>query len=203
MTVAASLVPAQKPAKYQRTIILLRLTTTLLIATSAAALHAQEPAKPAAEEAKPLTKTQISEELNADYADLDADKDGKVTATEINSRLVKSAEAKLEEYRKARDETFAKLDVNKDGTISRAEFDEKAPLPKIKEPDATPFLAQFDANKDGAVSQDEFRSLTLANFDKLDANKDGTLSVAEQKGPAPAAAAKKKTTVKSTPAISR
>ena len=46
----------------------------------------------------------------------------------------------------------------------------------------------------------------MANFDKLDKNKDGTLSVAEQKAPATAAASKapaKKPTVKETPPIGR
>ena len=172
----------------------------LVAAALPAAASAQQAAKPA-NEAKPISRTEISNELDADYADLDGDKDGKVTAEEINSRLTKSAEAKLEVLRKARDEAFAKLDTNSDGSISRAEFDEKAPLPKIKEADAKPFLDQFDADKDGSVSKDEFRSPTLANFTRMDANKDGTLSLAEQK--ARAAAAKKAPPIKKTPVITR
>ena len=108
-----------------------------------------------------------------------AEKDGKVTPAEINTRLVKSAEAKIEVYRKEREAAFAKLDTNGDGTITKAEFEDKAKLPTIKEPDAKPFLDRFDTNKDGAISKDEFRAPTLANFDKTDKNKDGTLSVAD------------------------
>lgn len=156
------------------------------------------------EPAQPVTRTEISAELDADYADMDTDKDGKVTPTEINSRLVKSAEAKVEVFRKERDEAFAKLDTNSDGTISRAEFDEKAKLPTIKEPDAKPFLDRFDTNKDGAISKDEFRAPTLANFDKADKNKDGTVTPAERNS-APATTSKpaKKPTFKKTPAINR
>ena len=175
-----------------------------IVAALAGQAAAQEAAKPAAEEAKPISRTEISNELDADYADLDGDKDGKVTPQEINSRLVKSAEAKVDVLRKARDEAFARLDTDKDGAISRAEFDSKAPLPTIKDADAKPFLDQFDADKDGYVWKDEFRAPTLANFTKLDANKDGTLSLAEQKARASAAsAAKKAPTVKKTPAITR
>ena len=175
----------------------------LLAAAAPTIAPAQEAAKPAAEEAKPITRTAISDKLNADYADLDTDKDGKATAEEINARLLKGAEADLAILRKARDDAFAKLDTNADGSVSRAEFDERAPLPTIKDPDAKPHLDKFDADKDGAITQDEFRAPTLANFDRMDANKDGTLSVAEQKSPAPAATAKKKPAIKQTPAITR
>jgi hypothetical protein len=179
----------------------------MLVAAAAVApsiVLAQPSDKPAAaataEEPKPITRQQISDKLDNDYADLDADKDGKATADEINTRLRKGAEADLAVLRKARDDAFAKLDANADGSISRAEFDEKAPLPTIKDPDAKPHLDRFDTNKDGSITKDEFRALTLANFDKMDANKDGTLSVAEQKAPA---TAKKKPAVKQTPAITR
>ena len=166
-------------------------------------------AKPAAEEAKPVTRMSLSDKLNSDYADLDADKDGKVVLDEIKSRLTHKAEADLAVIKKARDDAFAKLDTNSDGNISRAEFESKAQLPTLKDPSemATANLGRFDANKDGSVTQDEFRAPTLANFDKMDLNKDGTLSVAEQKGTPRAAAAttanKKKPSFKSTPNLGR
>jgi hypothetical protein len=161
---------------------------------------------------KPITKDEISAKLDADYADMDADKDGKVTAAEIDARLLKSAEAKIEVLKKERDAAFAKLDTNGDGTISRAEFDEKAKLPTINPPNAKPFLDRFDANKDGAISQEEFREPTLANFASMDANHDGTVTPEEANAPektaatvAPATPAKpaKKPTFKNTPPINR
>jgi Ca2+-binding EF-hand superfamily protein len=160
---------------------------------------------------KAITKAEISAKLDSDYADMDADHDGKVTAAEIDARLVKSAEAKLEAIKKERDAAFARLDVNSDGNISRAEFEEKAKLPTIKKPDAQPFMAEFDANKDGAITLEEFRTPTLANFAAMDANHDGTVTPAEARAPAKTAAAApttpgkpaKKPTFKNTPPINR
>lgn len=180
-----------------------RVMIAVALAALAGTAVAQEAAKPAAEEAKPVARTELSDELNADYADLDTDKDGKVTEEEIKARLVRKAEADLTVLRKARDEAFAKLDTDSNGSISKAEFEARAPLPVIKDATerANANLTRFDADKDGSITQDEFRTPTLANFDKLDRNKDGTLSVAEQK--AQTATAAKKPPVKKTPPIGR
>lgn len=182
--------------------MLLRLATAALITAMPAAAFAQTTDKPPAEEAKPISRTELSDELNADFADLDADKDGKVTGEEIKARLLRKAEADLAVLKKARDDAFAKLDTNGDGSVSRAEFDDKAPLPTVKDPadKVASNLDRFDSDKDGTITQDEFRAPTLANFDKMDSNKDGTLSAAERTAPA---AARKKPAVKSTPAITR
>ena len=154
---------------------------------------------------KAITKEEISAKLDSDFGDMDGDKDGKVTAAEIDARLVKSAEAKIEALKKERDAAFAKFDANGDGTITRAEFDEHAKLPTIKEPDAKPFLERFDADKDGVITLEEFRGPTLANFAKMDANHDGTVTPAEANAPEKPAVAKpaKKPTFKSTPPINR
>ena len=175
-----------------------RVTAALTLAAMPALALAQTPA---GEEGKPITKAELSTKLDADYANLDADKDGKVTAAEINARLKTSAEAELEVIKKERDAAFAKFDTDGNGTITRAEFDARAKLPAIKDPDAKPFLARFDGNKDGTISKDEFRAPTLANFTKLDANKDGTISIAEQNAAATALA--KKPAAKTTPPIGR
>lgn len=175
-----------------------RLTAAAVLATIPAMALAQGAAT--ADQSKPVTRTELSTRLDSDYSDLDANKDGKVDSAEINARLVKSAEAELEMIKKERDAAFSKIDTDGNGSISRAEFDARAKLPTIKQPDAKPFLNRFDANKDGNISKDEFRALTLNNFDKLDKNKDGTLTVAEQNA---AAATAKKTTVRETPPIGR
>jgi hypothetical protein len=174
-----------------------RLTAAVLAASIPALALAQAPAE--TDEAKPVTRTELSSRLDEDYSDLDTNKDGKVDPAEINARLVKSAEAQIELIKKERDAAFAKIDTDGNGTISRAEFDARAKLPTMKEPNAKPFLDRFDANKDGTISKDEFRAPTISNFDKLDKNKDGTLSIAEQKAPTPP----KKAAVKETPPIGR
>ena len=181
-----------------------RLTIATAMAAMSAAALAQAPTK--ADEDKPVTRIELSNRLDADYADLDANKDGKVDAAEINARLKKGAEADLEIIRKERDATFAKFDSDGNGQISKAEFEAHAKLPTIKEPDAKPFLDRFDANKDGTISKDEFRAPTISNFERLDKDKDGTLSVAEQSSAStstPAKAPVKKAVVKETPPIGR
>ena len=160
------------------------IAPTLMMAIPPAAALAQEPAKPAEVE-KPISRAEVSAELDTDYADLDADNDGQVTVVEISARLTKSREARIERIRKERDAAFARLDSNGDGSISRAEFDERVKLPTISEPDPKPFLNRFDTNKDGVISKPEFSAPTLANFDWMDTNKDGTLTPAERKAKGP------------------
>ena len=174
----------------------------LLVAMPVAALAAQQEAKSDVE--KPVTKSEVSAKLDADYADMDTNKDGKLTAAEIDARLVKSAEAKIEMLKKERDAAFAKLDANGDGNISHAEFNEKAKLPTIKDADAKPFLDRFDANKDGEISLEEFRTPTMANFARMDLNHDGTVTPAEANAPDKTASVPaKKPTFKNTPSITR
>ena len=76
------------------------------------------------------------------------------------------------------DAEFARLDTNKDGQLSPAEFRAGAPAPRAKP--ASELLGQLDRNKDGKVTADEHRAAPLANFDRIDTNKDGTLSAQEQ-----------------------
>jgi hypothetical protein len=177
-----------------------RLTAAALLAATATPALAQAGAT---ETPVAVTKTEMSARLDTDYADLDANGDGKVDAAEIKARLKKGAEADLETIKKERDASFGRFDADKNGSISRAEFDARTKLPEIREAtdaDAKPVLDRFDANKDGNVTKEEFRAPTLANFEQLDKNKDGTLSVAEQQSPvAPA----RKTTVKETPPVGR
>jgi hypothetical protein len=174
----------------------------LLAALPMAAVAAQQDAKCDVE--KPVTKAEVSAKLDADYADMDSNKDGKLTAAEIDARLVKSGQAKIEIIKKERDAAFAKLDANGDGSISRAEFDDKARLPVIKDTDAKPFLDRFDANKDGEISLEEFRGPTLANFAQMDLNHDGTVTPAEANAPEKTASVPaKKPTFKNTPSITR
>lgn len=174
-----------------------RLTASLILAAIPGAAMAQEAAAPA--ESQPVTRAQISARLDSDYADLDINKDGKADAAEIEARLKRTSEAELEAIKKERDTAFTRFDTDGNGSISRAEFDARAKLPTIPQPNAKPFLDRFDTSKDGAISKDEFRAPTLANFDKMDANKDGTVSPAEGKSSAPA----KKVPVKESPPIGR
>ena len=187
-----------------------RMTAALILTALPAVTLAAQPEQKSEENSdveKPITKAEVSAKLDAEYADMDADKDGKVTAAEIDAKLVRSAEGQLEELKKEREAAFAKLDTNSDGNISRVEFDERYKLPTIKQPDAKPVLDRFDANKDGAITLEEFRGPTLTNFAAMDANKDGTVTPAEANAPVKTAATPakpaKKPTFKNTPSITR
>lgn len=190
----------------------LKLAAFMILVTAPAFAVAQPAADDAGSaDATSMTRSEISARLDSDYADLDADKDGKVTSEEISQRLIKSANAKIELLKKERDAAFAKLDSDGNGSISRDEFNERAKLPSVKDPDPKPFLARFDKDGDGMISREEFRAPTLANFEELDRNKDGTLSPDESGETKEAAAAQPaspakpaaKPAVKKTPPIGR
>ena len=76
---------------------------------------------------------------------------------------------------------FTKLDTNKDGQLSKAEFMAATPALKAR---VTPqqMIAQVDSNKDGKISLQEYEASPLGNFNKLDANHDGILEANELPG---------------------
>ena len=86
---------------------------------------------------------------------------------------------------------FARVDVNKDGQMSRAEietFQRAAALRIIAERNKAIFAA-LDADKNGQVSAAEFTKLAndnpkidVSNVLKIDGNKDGQISLAEHRG---------------------
>lgn len=126
-----------------------------------------------------ITRAQVSQQLDTEFKDLDANKDGKLSKAEIQaamSRRAAEAQAQVNAQAKA---VFDKLDTNHNGSISLAEFQasEKISLDPAKV-DAR--IAQLDTNKDGVVSADEYRNGTLAQFDKADTNHDGVISAADQ-----------------------
>lgn len=71
------------------------------------------------------------------------------------------------------------LDTNKDGKISREEFEAGRPDGKF---------ADFDKDGDGALSKEEYQAMFMARaqkmadrtFDRLDANKDGKIDASER-----------------------
>jgi Ca2+-binding EF-hand superfamily protein len=150
----------------------------LLCAMIPAAAVAQT--APAPQSAPAVTRAQVTAKLDADYANLDSDKNGKASKAEVEKRIATETAAELAALVQRRTESFNKMDGNKDGQISKAEFEIAVPMPKAPPANAAPVLARFDTNKDGVITAAEFRAPTLANFDQLDANKDGTLTAAEQ-----------------------
>jgi Ca2+-binding EF-hand superfamily protein len=80
---------------------------------------------------------------------VDADRNGAVSAAEIEASLKKAMERR-------RDRILADLDTNKDGAISRAELD--ASVDRM--------IAAADADRDGGVTLEEAKSYRLAKLRK-------------------------------------
>lgn len=155
----------------------------LAAATAAPAVQlaqAQTPQRPAqqAQAPKPMTKTDFTKTIDSRFTNIDTNKDGSLSGAEIGAVQTRAMQQAAVAQQQKLEAEFKKLDTNKDNQVSLAEF--KAALPPITARE-TPaqMLAQLDSNKDGKVSNAEYRTLPLANFDKMDANKDGTVTPQE------------------------
>ncbi|HMI39877.1 MAG TPA: hypothetical protein VK485_01445 [Sphingomicrobium sp.] len=165
--------------------LLLVLTASIVAMSSAPAANAQAPvtagkAGAAASGPKPIARTDIVRELNADYKNVDTNGDGAVVLSEIQAAQARSQKAADTIYDKRRDATFQKLDTNKDGQLSAAEFNAGSPPPQMKRPAPAAILQQLDANKDQKVTQAEFGAIMLGQFDRADTNHDGVVTPDEQ-----------------------
>lgn len=163
----------------------LRFTAGVLALAFAGAALAQTAPK-AAEPPRSLTRTQVAEQIDAEFKRLDSNSDGKISKTEIQSAVDKMTSNTAAEIKKRQDEEFSKLDKDKNGQLSLAEYEAGVTI-KPRAGAADQRLQVFDTNKDGVITPAEFRSKPLAEFDRVDTNKDGVVSEAEMK----AAASKK------------
>ena len=164
------------------------LTLTLFAATALAAgtaALAQDGATPGPAPRGDLTRADIEQRTTAMFGRMDLNKDG----------LLNDADRAA-----ARREAFDRVDTDKNGSISFAEFDarrddhrEARAERRGSGRDGHRFgdrghgfgghgLARTaDADKDGTVTQAEFTTAALARFDQADANSDGTISLEERR----------------------
>ena len=145
-------------------------------AIAQAAPAAQRPQAAAAAPAVPtISRSDFIRDMDIEFSKVDADKNGGVTAKEIQD-FVKIAA--LAQARARNAAYFVALDTDKNGQLSPVEF---ARLPMNLEAPPIPVSLAFDTNRDGTVSKVENRAGTLANFDRLDTDKDGFVSPAEMR----------------------
>ena len=112
-----------------------------------------------------MLKTMLSKE----FAELDADKNGGVTAAEIDAKVNKPGTGKA---------TVTRLDRNKDQKISVSEYSgQTGNISATANTDQQ--LKGWDKDSNGRITLQEYKGTALARFDSLDANKDGTLTAAE------------------------
>ena len=151
-----------------------RLTfATVFLAATAVAAQAQAPAAPEA-----AVRTDFVKNLEASFDKADANNDGFITAQEMQSMEAKGIAAAQEKVDAQVTAQFQKLDTDKNGSLSLAEFKAAARVKANASPQD--LLAKFDTNKDGKVSKAEYQALPLAAFDRADTNKDGKVTREEQ-----------------------
>ena len=146
---------------------------TALVALSLAApgISAPAPAAPSAPTRAAVVKN------------ISANGDGVLNAAELQAAEAKGLQQRLAALRGKLEGEFTKLDTNKDGQLSKAEFMAAAPQ-TAGTPNGAALLTQLDKNKDGKITPDEYEAPVLARFDALDTNHDGTLSATERQAAA-------------------
>jgi len=129
-----------------------------------------------AQEVQPIPRAQFIAQMDSQFGQIDADKNGQLTRAEIEQYQKQAALTEAKARNRAQ---FVELDTNKNGQLSPAEFAKLATPPAAA--NAGPMLAREDSNRDNQISLIEHRSTTLANFDRLDTDKNGVVTAAEMK----------------------
>lgn len=151
-----------------------------LVAIAAAAPLAAQTAGSAGAQPQTIARTAVVSDLSTSFKNLDTNKDGNLSQSEVAAAEAKMIQGRVAEIRADMEAQFAKADTNKDGQLSKAEFLAAGPKPPSTAPTGADIIGQLDTNKDGKISLAEFSAERLGDFDSLDTNHDGTLSVAER-----------------------
>ncbi len=169
-----------------------------LLAVPALARHHEGPGKD-------MTRAEVEAKVAEKFAAGDANKDGKITTAEFEARLEAHKAEMRAKMAKHHDEMFTKLDTDKNGQLSKAEWNAmhemRQEMRKKRHESAKNgeghgmgmhrghmmkdggkrWFEMHDANKDGSVSLAEARETALKRFDAADTNKDGTLTSDERR----------------------
>lgn len=161
-----------------KTAMQIRKIAIALSLVSPASLMAQDaPPAATAPQGEPVTRAQFIQQMDAEFARLDADASGFVTAEEIIASQRSAAQAEALRQNQA---VFARLDADKNGTLSPQEFAALA-NPGAIPVDAAPLMQQFDGDRDGTITLIEYRVSTQANFDRVDSDRDGIVTPMEMR----------------------
>lgn len=131
-------------------------------------------------------------DASAMFERLDLNHDGQVTEAEAQTaraqRLKERAKAAAKPQTGGFGRRLAHADSNKDGVITRAEFDamagrmhERMAHRQAKGGGHGHILAMADTDKDGRISKAEAEQMALRHFDRADLNHDGTMTPDERR----------------------
>lgn len=169
--------------------------TAVALAATAAIAQTVAPASPAGRDTIHTRQTTV-QRVQTLFAGRDANRDGYLTAEELrgdrNARPRGQRGDQAGGDRSA--QGFARFDANKDGMISRAEWDARQAVRDQRRDEQARrgvvggmdmgirgrMFAAADANKDGKLSLQEATSAALQRFDKVDANRDGRVTPQER-----------------------
>lgn len=160
----------------------LALCSVALLASplAAQAVPAPKPAaKPVPAVAGPVTRAGFTNNVDASFQRVDANKDRVVTQAEIAATEARAQAEVQARFTVRRKQAFDRLDINKDNQVSFAEFAAGSPRPLVAT-NGQAAMSRLDTNKDGKVTIEEFRVPAMKRFERIDANRDGTATVQEQ-----------------------
>ena len=162
---------------YEEAFVSMRLLiATAFLAGAAVAAQAQAPAAPAP--AQTVARADFEKNLDASFDKADSNNDGFISRAEVQSMEARTIQQAQEKVDAQVTEQFSKLDTDKNGSLSLAEFKAAAKVKPNQSPED--LLGRFDSNKDGKVSKGEYKALPLGAFDRADLNKDGKVTLEEQ-----------------------
>lgn len=173
------------------------LAGTALVVVAGAALAAQpsqtsQPQRP--DRNADITRQQVIERVDARFARLDINRDGRATVEEGRQAAVQARQERA-------DRAFERLDLDHDGSVTRAEFDQARAQMREHRGERRAERgerrgmrgmhrrggrgmrgegAQRLFDDQGFVTLEQMRERALARFDRSDANHDGTLTMAER-----------------------
>lgn len=130
----------------------------------------------AAQQPGPVQLVDLKKQLDANFAMMDSNHDGSISLAELSANRAANLERQRKAAESRRSEVFNRLDTNKDGNLSRSEWEAGNMMPPPPPVDASKTFARLDSNKDNKLSAQELQAPALGDFAKRDVDKNGILS---------------------------
>lgn len=167
----------------------IKLTLLAGAVVAAAGVAIAQPAAPRGPMAE-MSREQAVQRADRQFQRLDADRDGRVTAQEMQARTQGRMAQRQERMAERQGQMFDRLDTDRNGQISREEFGQRLAMRGgegrrgMRGPRGGMGgrMGAGLVGEDGVVTAEEFRTRALARFDRMDANRDGRIAPDERRG---------------------